>query len=146
MCNRHAHTLKQETPPKLKVKKITDSLLKHNNYWTFLLPQSLPVYAIQAKAVRLSAADFKWLKKSDRLPSVIAFAFIITPFNGLRNSAKLARSGFCNIRTDPTQHQTNSIHRKWIYEVQSNTKCLSPVLNSVFSFILNQILRNYSEN
>ncbi|KAK2636038.1 hypothetical protein Ddye_030830 [Dipteronia dyeriana] len=45
----------------------------------------------QCIAERLSVAAFNWLKKLDRLPSVIAFAFVITSFNGLRNSASPAR-------------------------------------------------------
>ena len=72
-------------------------IIKYEYNQTILLPQSFPTYAIHAKAVRLSVAAFNWLKKSDRLPSVIAFAFVITSFNGLRNSANPARSGFYNI-------------------------------------------------
>lgn len=83
-------------------RKIKNQLNGMNWNYTFqrgysqlhFIPQSFPVNAIQAKADRLSAAAFKWLKKSDLLPSVSAFAFIITSFNGFKNSAKPAKSGF----------------------------------------------------
>lgn len=58
------------------------------------IPQSFPMNANQASVDRLSAVAFKWLKKSDLLPPVSAFAFIVTSFNCFRNSAKPAKSGF----------------------------------------------------
>lgn len=64
------------------------------------LPQSFPVNAIHARAERLSTAAFKWLKKSDLLPSVNEEAFMITSFNGFRNSASPAGSGFCKMDDD----------------------------------------------
>lgn len=71
------------------------TFLTENSYGSFPLPQSFPVYAIHAKAERLSAALFKWLKKSDRLPSVNLFAFVMTSLSGFRNSTNPALSGFC---------------------------------------------------
>lgn len=58
------------------------------------LPDSFPKYAIQAKAVRQSAAAFTWLKDSVLLPSVMAFALKITSFSGCRNSCRPASLGF----------------------------------------------------
>lgn len=58
-------------------------------------PQPFPANAIHARAERLSTEAFKWLKKSDLLPSVNAAAFMITSFNGFINSANPAGVGFC---------------------------------------------------
>lgn len=96
MRNWKAHTLESRRNGE-KMATQNNYLLSLRKFITVFSPQSFPVYAIQAKAVRLSAEVFRWLKKSDRLPSVNAFAFIITSFNGLRNSAKPARSGFCMV-------------------------------------------------
>lgn len=99
MCNRHAHTLTKGGDIRVNEDEIKIICFWHTKaVKKFPVPHSFPVYAIHAKAERLSTADFKWLKKSDRLPSVNAFAFIITSFNGLRNSANPARSGFCKTR------------------------------------------------
>lgn len=94
------------------------------------LPHSFPVYAIHAKAERLSAALFKWLKKSVRLPSVNEFAFMITSFNGLRNSANPARSGFCSIGSKHlTSHQ--SFHGENKYTALDSLKEDNPLEISI---------------
>lgn len=97
----------------------------------FFLPQSFPVYAIQAKAPRLSPPVFKWWVKSDRLPSVKAEALLITSFNGLRNSISPAISGFC------TDHKHTDTQRRlgWQKELYKDTKWLTSSPNTGASTI-----------